>query len=352
MAMPISIQAHHQHPDTTTSSSNQSSSTKPSSKPIIISEPCYDKELPPTPTSSSNLNPSNSPPMTNPSPHLAHGSNTHSPPTPAAASSTSSSSSSSCSPSPLPAGLTTPDNSTLQLASSMPLDIEVVTSRTTPGPSEPQSMPGIDAYQIGSSSDRDKNVAKRVTLMSSTSTSGPGHPQYQPQEQHIPMLTHEYRPNGQSALILSQDNTPSSSRITTSSVTTRTSSTPESFNGAHPHDRNVTTTTASIVPGALNINTIDSTNTNTNTHSYSYDNHAPVQSNGHASSSTSSAPPPLPQNPDPSTPNDGSEDPSRVKPRRVLGNYHMSKTLGAGSMGKVKLGVHSRTRDKVKCLFL
>ncbi|KAF8973383.1 hypothetical protein BGZ52_009854, partial [Haplosporangium bisporale] len=80
---------------------------------------------------------------------------------------------------------------------------------------------------------------------------------------------------------------------------------------------------------------------------YSYDNHAhPVQTNGHASSSTSSAPP-LPQNPDPSsTPNDGSEDPSRVKPRRVLGNYHMSKTLGAGSMGKVKLGVHSRTRDK------
>ncbi|KAF9161238.1 serine/threonine-protein kinase KIN2 [Actinomortierella ambigua] len=41
------------------------------------------------------------------------------------------------------------------------------------------------------------------------------------------------------------------------------------------------------------------------------------------------------------------EDPARVKPRRVLGNYHMSKTLGAGSMGKVKLGVHSRTRDKV-----
>ncbi|KAF9972017.1 serine/threonine-protein kinase KIN2 [Actinomortierella ambigua] len=41
------------------------------------------------------------------------------------------------------------------------------------------------------------------------------------------------------------------------------------------------------------------------------------------------------------------EDLARVKPRRVLGNYHMSKTLGAGSMGKVKLGVHSRTRDKV-----
>ncbi|KAF9384603.1 serine/threonine-protein kinase KIN2 [Podila verticillata] len=211
-------------------------------------------------------------------------------------------------------------------------------------------VPGIDSYQIGSSSDRNKNVVKRVTLLGpSTSTSGPGHHQYQPQEQHIP-LTHEYRPNGHSALILSQDNTPSSSRITTSSVTTRTSSTPEPFNGAHPHDRSLVTTTTAVVPGA-NINAVDFTNTNTHsntTHSYSYDNHAhPVQSNGHASSSTSSAPP-LPQNPDPSsTPNDGSEDPSRVKPRRVLGNYHMSKTLGAGSMGKVKLGVHSRTRDKV-----
>ncbi|KAG0346949.1 hypothetical protein BG005_000447, partial [Podila minutissima] len=210
-----------------------------------------------------------------------------------------------------------------------------------------------DAYQ-GSSLDRDKN-AKRVTLMGPSPAGGPGHHQYQhAQDQHIPLLpTHEYRP--QSALILTQDNTPSSSRITTSSVTTRTSSTPEPSR-AHPHDRGLvatttttTTTTASaavVVPGggALNINTIDPT-----TQSYSYDGPShPVQSNGHASSSSSSAPPP-PQNPDPlsSVPNgDASEDPSRVKPRRVLGNYHMSKTLGAGSMGKVKLGVHSRTRDK------
>ncbi|KAF9411204.1 serine/threonine-protein kinase KIN2 [Podila epigama] len=80
-----------------------------------------------------------------------------------------------------------------------------------------------------------------------------------------------------------------------------------------------------------------------------------IQSNRHASSSTSSAPPPLPQYPNDSqtapaaTTTDVAtvEDPSRIKPRRVLGNYHMSKTLGAGSMGKVKLGVHSRTRDKV-----
>ncbi|KAG0330635.1 hypothetical protein BG004_002051, partial [Podila humilis] len=92
-----------------------------------------------------------------------------------------------------------------------------------------------------------------------------------------------------------------------------------------------------------------------------------IQSNGQASSSTTSAPPStLPQNPndphiqgtttttatgvpqggdDPAAAGAG-EDPTRVKPRRVLGNYHMSKTLGAGSMGKVKLGVHSRTRDK------
>ncbi|KAF9334821.1 serine/threonine-protein kinase KIN2 [Podila minutissima] len=241
-----------------------------------------------------------------------------------------------------------------------PLDIEVVTSRVAPTPGlpsdRPQSMvaPGThDAYQ-GSSLDRDKN-AKRVTLMGPSPAGGPGHHQYQhAQDQHIPLLpTHEYRP--QSALILTQDNTPSSSRITTSSVTTRTSSTPEP-SGAHPHDRGLvatattTITTASaavVVPGggALNINTIDPT-----IHSYSYDGPShPVQSNGHASSSSSSAPPP-PQNADPSSsvPNgDASEDPSRVKPRRVLGNYHMSKTLGAGSMGKVKLGVHSRTRDKV-----
>jgi len=35
---------------------------------------------------------------------------------------------------------------------------------------------------------------------------------------------------------------------------------------------------------------------------------------------------------------------------RVLGSYTMTKTLGAGSMGKVKLAVHNQTGEKVCCL--
>jgi hypothetical protein len=35
------------------------------------------------------------------------------------------------------------------------------------------------------------------------------------------------------------------------------------------------------------------------------------------------------------------------KPRKVLGNYTLSKTLGAGSMGKVKLAIHGITGHKV-----
>ncbi|OZJ03558.1 hypothetical protein BZG36_03105 [Bifiguratus adelaidae] len=38
---------------------------------------------------------------------------------------------------------------------------------------------------------------------------------------------------------------------------------------------------------------------------------------------------------------------TRVKPRKVLGNYTLTKTLGAGSMGKVKLAVHSITGEKL-----
>lgn len=37
---------------------------------------------------------------------------------------------------------------------------------------------------------------------------------------------------------------------------------------------------------------------------------------------------------------------------RVLGSYTMTKTLGAGSMGKVKLAVHNHTSEKVCCLTL
>ncbi|CAG8563370.1 1853_t:CDS:2 [Ambispora leptoticha] len=37
----------------------------------------------------------------------------------------------------------------------------------------------------------------------------------------------------------------------------------------------------------------------------------------------------------------------KVKPKKILGNYTLTKTLGAGSMGKVKLAVHSLTNEKL-----
>ena len=40
-----------------------------------------------------------------------------------------------------------------------------------------------------------------------------------------------------------------------------------------------------------------------------------------------------------------SSDPSR--PRKMVGSYRLTKTLGQGSMGKVKLAVHSVTGEKV-----
>ncbi|KAJ3057122.1 serine/threonine-protein kinase KIN2 [Rhizophlyctis rosea] len=40
-------------------------------------------------------------------------------------------------------------------------------------------------------------------------------------------------------------------------------------------------------------------------------------------------------------------DPSR--PRKMVGNYRLTKTLGQGSMGKVKLAVHSATGEKRAC---
>lgn len=41
------------------------------------------------------------------------------------------------------------------------------------------------------------------------------------------------------------------------------------------------------------------------------------------------------------------DDSTQRKPRKMLGNYTLSKTLGAGSMGKVKLAVHGVTGHKV-----
>ncbi|CAJ0898030.1 14008_t:CDS:10, partial [Entrophospora sp. SA101] len=49
-----------------------------------------------------------------------------------------------------------------------------------------------------------------------------------------------------------------------------------------------------------------------------------------------------------STPaSDASSNHSKIKPKKVLGNYTLSKTLGAGSMGKVKLAIHSLSNEKV-----
>ena len=38
----------------------------------------------------------------------------------------------------------------------------------------------------------------------------------------------------------------------------------------------------------------------------------------------------------------------RAKPRRTIGNYTLTSTIGSGSMGKVRLAVHNLTGDKVK----
>ncbi|KAF8927069.1 serine/threonine-protein kinase KIN2 [Dissophora ornata] len=212
------------------------------------------------------------------------------------------------------------------------------------------------SYQPSTSDNgKDRAVSKRVTLMGPPpSYFGGGEAsaqQQQEQQQPLRQSQHhyqrqqphrllqqeqeqqaEYRATGpESALILSEDNTPSSSRTTT--LTTRTPTTPEPSagfpaaqhiqerNGLGPEDR------------AINHNNNQPTNSTGNgDHS-----RKPIDSSNQLESQPSPG-----QTTDPNA-----EDPSRVKPRRVLGNYHMSKTLGAGSMGKVKLGVHSRTRDKV-----
>ncbi|CAG8519325.1 11739_t:CDS:2 [Ambispora gerdemannii] len=46
--------------------------------------------------------------------------------------------------------------------------------------------------------------------------------------------------------------------------------------------------------------------------------------------------------------NVASEQHVKVKPKKILGNYMLTKTLGAGSMGKVKLATHSLTNEKTK----
>ncbi len=41
------------------------------------------------------------------------------------------------------------------------------------------------------------------------------------------------------------------------------------------------------------------------------------------------------------------QGPQRSVPAKTIGNYTLQQSLGKGSMGKVKLGVHSVTGEKV-----
>lgn len=52
----------------------------------------------------------------------------------------------------------------------------------------------------------------------------------------------------------------------------------------------------------------------------------------------------------PIAPNDStrSKDHHRSIPLKIIGNYSLQQSIGKGSMGKVKLGVHNVTGEKVK----
>ncbi|KAF9924136.1 hypothetical protein BGZ65_008495, partial [Modicella reniformis] len=343
------------------------------------SQPFYDKDLPPTPTSSSHLG---APDIaaSGDGTALIESSNLDHTPTPQHISTQHTL---------LPASKATttstvleptPDNSTLQLASSTSSSSSTsstsaspatpmlpVQTTTLPGPKSgtqlvkaavstratdrPQSIALASGtydredmlpphYSSPTDNGKERVVSKRVTLMGPLPPfSGSGHASEQ-QQQHR-QLSDEYRATDpESAIILPQDNTPSSSSTNTTTLTTRTSTTPEpsnGFHGAQHHgperngfspDDSTLVSTSHRRPRSLqsNNNQLASDYNNGDHHSTS-SSHPDGQSQGH-------------------TADTNAEDPSRIKPRRVLGNYHMSKTLGAGSMGKVKLGVHSRTRDK------
>lgn len=345
-------------------------------------QPLYDKDLPPTPTSSNHLAhpPSTSTatatPIENGVHHHHHPTTAGLEPSPDSSflqlpSSTSSSSSShSNSPShPITSSATATASNTSPITSAMPTADRPQSIALTPGTYEREDLLVSSPQQPSSSEDKERILPKRVTLMGPPPPyNGSGespvaldqqqpqrhtyqqhdsrYQQYEHHQQQQQYQSHQHQ-QPESALILSQDNTPSSSRTTTTTLTTRTSTTPEPSNGLqlvhHVQDRNGH---ASDDPALLPSNqhhrseSMNQQNGHTDSHrdknrdltgkshhqqdgqdGLAAQGGAPVDANG--------------------------EDSARVKPRRVLGNYHMSKTLGAGSMGKVKLGVHSRTRDKV-----
>lgn len=49
---------------------------------------------------------------------------------------------------------------------------------------------------------------------------------------------------------------------------------------------------------------------------------------------------------------DGSTSKQGRSSNRILGDYTLTKTLGAGSMGKVKLAIHNVTEEKVRSAFI
>ncbi|KAF9992156.1 serine/threonine-protein kinase KIN2 [Entomortierella chlamydospora] len=344
-------------PNTLQTPSSLESKTIKTSPTRANSQPCYDKDLPPTPTSSSHLGSSDVAPSS-PASH---------PPTSEVITST--------------ALEPTPDNSTHQLASSSSSASSTSASPATPmipaptaSSNPPQTItltPGNherdDLYvsfktvapntttnnDTSNNSNMDKAPSKRVTLLEppppysgDNLVQSQKHQQQHPQSQQpvASSNTHAYRASGpESALILPQDNTPSSSRTTT----TRTSTTPEPSNGPplqslhqHLQERN------GIVDDHASLSLSHRHSESSSNNNDQFTNNI-TNGDDHRQDTASSNDHPDGQSSQGTSTDPNAEDPSRIKPRRVLGNYHMSKTLGAGSMGKVKLGVHSRTRDKV-----
>ncbi|KAK3818157.1 MAG: hypothetical protein J3R72DRAFT_460284 [Linnemannia gamsii] len=361
-------------------------------------QPHYDKDLPPTPTSSNHLaHPPTSTTTVDTGPHHHHPTSGLEPTPdnsalqlpPSTPSSSSSSSSSSHSHSQSHKVSSTPTATTAPTSNSTPTAVAAA-MRTMDRPQsialasgtyEREDLLVSSPQQPSPSEDKERIMSKRVTLMGPPPPyNNSGEPpvaldQQQPQRQHYQQLdsryqqydhhqqqqqqyqshhnqhpvtsTNDYRTNGpESALILSQDNTPSSSRTTTTTLTTRTSTTPEPSNGLQMgQDRNGHTLDDPALPLNHQHHRSESAGQQ-NGHADSHrDRNRDSTGKGHQQDGQDG------QAAQGGAPVDANgEDPARVKPRRVLGNYHMSKTLGAGSMGKVKLGVHSRTRDKVNSI--
>ncbi|KAF9277568.1 serine/threonine-protein kinase KIN2 [Mortierella alpina] len=343
--------------------------TAPPSRTDSQSQPCYDKDLPPTPTSSNQLGTedvSHHHPSHQQHPHSTTLNTAGLEPTPdnsalrlpnPSTSPASSSTSTSAAVSPAPAMSPSHQNDS-PAAPARPLDRPQSIALAAGAYDREELLLSQQAPSL--TSKHPDRTSKRVTLMGppppysghnssdSPASTQDSQTQQQQQQQTLVSAPLEYRASTgpESALILSQDNTPSSSRTTTTLTTTRTSITPEPSNGLHigyqsqdrngpavqSHHRAESSGHPSHHP--VNNNDLaadnhpDAFNTDTHKDNRASDTHPDGQ--GATGGADTNA-----------------EDPSRVKPRRVLGNYHMSKTLGAGSMGKVKLGVHSRTRDKV-----